>query len=144
MEAIKPVSRVSSSQIAFPLSSGKRTIHCRRYMMLSSSERQIRIRIQHLKQHQVPRAVGCVAPDPGLVAELEQEQEDENIEERLGQRGRGVVELLECLEKEAIMGEDQGRDPTNYNRRAQIFDKSSEVFQALKEQGQQQDKNCQS
>ncbi|KAK4433467.1 hypothetical protein Salat_1109000 [Sesamum alatum] len=44
----------------------------------------------------------------------------------------GVVELLECLEREAIMGEDEGREPTDYNRRAQIFDKSSRVFQALK------------
>lgn len=31
------------------------------------------------------------------------------------------------------MGEDEGRDPTDYNRRAQIFDKSSRVFQALRE-----------
>lgn len=47
--------------------------------------------------------------------------------------GRGVVELLECLEREAIMGEDQGKEPNDYNRRAQIFDRSSRVFQALKE-----------
>ncbi|GAV67781.1 LOW QUALITY PROTEIN: hypothetical protein CFOL_v3_11285, partial [Cephalotus follicularis] len=46
---------------------------------------------------------------------------------------KGVVELLECLEREAIMGEDEGKDPTDYNRRAHIFDKSSRVFQALKE-----------
>ncbi|KAI3458421.1 hypothetical protein Pfo_015084 [Paulownia fortunei] len=45
----------------------------------------------------------------------------------------GIVELLECLESEAIMGEDVGREPTDYNRRAQIFDKSSRVFQALKQ-----------
>ncbi|KAL0303987.1 UNVERIFIED_CONTAM: hypothetical protein Sradi_6266800 [Sesamum radiatum] len=45
----------------------------------------------------------------------------------------GMVELLECLEREAIMGEDEGREPTDYNRRAQIFDKSSRVFQALKQ-----------
>ncbi|KAL7253578.1 hypothetical protein ACSBR1_008001 [Camellia fascicularis] len=47
--------------------------------------------------------------------------------------GGGIVELMECLEREAIMGEDVGRDPTDYNRRAHIFDKSSRVFQALKE-----------
>lgn len=46
----------------------------------------------------------------------------------------GIVELMECLEREAIMGEDEGREPTDYNRRAQIFDKSSRVFQALKQQ----------
>nr|XP_016496983.1 PREDICTED: uncharacterized protein LOC107815849 [Nicotiana tabacum] len=45
----------------------------------------------------------------------------------------GMVELLECLEREAIMGEDEGKEPMDYNRRAQIFDKSSRVFQALKE-----------
>ena len=43
------------------------------------------------------------------------------------------LELLECLEREAIMGDDEGREPTDYNRRAQIFDKSSKVFQALKQ-----------
>lgn len=45
----------------------------------------------------------------------------------------GIAELLECLEREAIMGEDEGKEPTDYNRRAQIFHKSSRVFQALKE-----------
>ncbi|XVF00385.1 hypothetical protein REPUB_Repub03eG0281000 [Reevesia pubescens] len=91
-------------------------------------------------------AVGCVASDSGLLAELEREleaemkPEEEEEEEwmRVGRlRGRcrerkGMVELLECLETEAIMGEDQGREPADYNRRAQIFDKSSRVFQALK------------
>ncbi|XP_017431076.1 uncharacterized protein LOC108338606 [Vigna angularis] len=46
--------------------------------------------------------------------------------------GEGIAELLECLEREAIMGEDVGKDPTDYNRRAKIFDRSSQVFQALK------------
>ncbi|CAI9091901.1 OLC1v1027012C1 [Oldenlandia corymbosa var. corymbosa] len=45
----------------------------------------------------------------------------------------GIAELLECLESEAIMGDDQGKQPTDYNRRAQIFDKSSRVFQSLKQ-----------
>lgn len=54
------------------------------------------------------------------------------LRERCKER-RGMVELLECLEREAIMGDDEGRDPIDYNRRAQIFDKSSRVFQALKE-----------
>ncbi|KAL2540007.1 Uncharacterized protein Adt_00985 [Abeliophyllum distichum] len=45
----------------------------------------------------------------------------------------GVIELLECLEREAIMGEDEGKEATDYNRRAQIFDTSSRVFKALKE-----------
>ncbi|KGN50752.1 uncharacterized protein LOC105435471 [Cucumis sativus] len=55
------------------------------------------------------------------------------LEEKCGGGGKGIVELLECLEKEAIMGEDEGRDPTDYNRRAKIFSTSSEVFQALKQ-----------
>lgn len=45
----------------------------------------------------------------------------------------GFPELLECLEREAIMGEDEGKEPTDYNRRAQIFEQSSRVFQAIKE-----------
>ncbi|XP_057428882.1 uncharacterized protein LOC130722231 [Lotus japonicus] len=45
--------------------------------------------------------------------------------------GKGAVELLECLEREAIMGADIGKEPMDYNRRAQIFERSSTVFQAL-------------
>ncbi|XWS08388.1 hypothetical protein CRYUN_Cryun41cG0075600 [Craigia yunnanensis] len=92
-------------------------------------------------------AVGFVASESGLFAELERESkaekkpEEEEEEEwmrvgRLRERckeRKGMVELLECLETEAIMGDDKGREPTDYNRRAQIFDKSSRVFQALKE-----------
>ena len=58
------------------------------------------------------------------------------LRERCKER-KGMVELLECLEIEAIMGDDQGRDPTDYNRRAQIFDKSSRVFKALKQRSSQ-------
>lgn len=91
--------------------------------------------------------VGCASWS--LVRELEREleaemnsQEDEEKAATIGMarfrhkcgEGKGVVELLECLEKEAIMGEDVGKEPTDYNRRAQIFDTSSRVFQALKEQ----------
>ncbi|CAN6991799.1 unnamed protein product, partial [Brassica oleracea var. botrytis] len=35
-----------------------------------------------------------------------------------GATNGGIWELLECLEKEAIMGDDDGRDPKDYNRRA--------------------------
>lgn len=54
------------------------------------------------------------------------------LSEKCG-KSRGMVEILECLELEAIMGDDQGREPNDYNRRAQIFDRSARVFQALKE-----------
>ncbi|KAK7301054.1 hypothetical protein RJT34_11910 [Clitoria ternatea] len=83
--------------------------------------------------------VGCAKW--GMERGLEAEEEDD---EKKGKSGMGrfrhkcgerkeVVELLECLEREAIMGEDVGKEPTDYNRRAQIFDRSSQVFQALKE-----------
>lgn len=49
-----------------------------------------------------------------------------------GEGGKGVVELMERLEKEAIMGEDEGIDPADYSRRAEIFDMSSRVFRAHK------------
>ncbi|KAJ6877644.1 hypothetical protein NC651_030416 [Populus alba x Populus x berolinensis] len=66
----------------------------------------------------------------GPVTELERDMEAE-----MNREGEDdwIVELLECLEREAIMGDDEGRDPTDYNRRAQIFNKSSQVFTALKE-----------
>ncbi|KAF8009799.1 hypothetical protein BT93_J0712 [Corymbia citriodora subsp. variegata] len=73
-------------------------------------------------------------PGPGLVAEVVEEtewNEMRNWSEKC--RVQGAVELLECLEREAIMGDDEGKEPTDYSRRARIFDKSSEVFQALKE-----------
>ncbi|KAG9149764.1 hypothetical protein Leryth_021852 [Lithospermum erythrorhizon] len=75
----------------------------------------------------------------GIVPELE---DDIKLEEELigigdlkekCRESNGMVELLECLEREAIMGDDQGREATDYNKRAHIFDKSSRVFQAIKE-----------
>ncbi|CAG7891230.1 unnamed protein product, partial [Brassica rapa] len=39
---------------------------------------------------------------------------------------REVWELLECLEKEAIMGDDDGRDFKDYNRRAKILTRNRE------------------
>jgi len=80
-----------------------------------------------------------------LVRELEKELEAEMKREEGGEsvimgrykhkcgEGKGVVDMLECLEKEAIMGEDVGKDPMDYNRRAHIFYASSRIFQALKE-----------
>ncbi|XP_027364461.1 uncharacterized protein LOC113871570 [Abrus precatorius] len=73
------------------------------------------------------------------VEELEREveaemktQKDERFRHKCGEE-KGVVEMLVCLEMEAIMGEDVGKHPMDYNRRAHIFDTSSRVFQALKE-----------
>ncbi|CAK7339999.1 unnamed protein product [Dovyalis caffra] len=75
-----------------------------------------------------------------LEAEMNPEGKDDwivemgKLREKCKER-KGMVELLDCLEREAIMGDDEGREPTDYNRRAQIFDKSSQVFTALKERG---------
>lgn len=67
--------------------------------------------------------------------ELDQEDDEwAGIEERWREkcRGEGIIEVMECLEREAIMGEDHGREASDYNRRARIFDKSNRVFQVLK------------
>ncbi|XP_043698921.1 uncharacterized protein LOC122649746 [Telopea speciosissima] len=103
----------------------------------------------------LPESVALVASskrevESGLVTETGAEEEEAEINseewEKLGyevyEEGRGdkrcgekkgIVEVMECLEEEAILGSDQGREPTDYNRRARIFDKSSRVFQALKQ-----------
>ncbi|KAK3230366.1 hypothetical protein Dsin_002247 [Dipteronia sinensis] len=69
---------------------------------------------------------------------MESEAEEEwikigNLREKCKDQSKEMVELLECLETEAIMGDDEGKEPIDYNRRAHIFDKSSKVFQALKD-----------
>ncbi|KAB2596409.1 hypothetical protein D8674_031859 [Pyrus ussuriensis x Pyrus communis] len=103
-----------------------------------------------LRQESLDRkkpAVAARCGDEGCSAEVESELEaelraEEGAEwmregrwsEKCGDRG--MVELLECLEREAIMGEDEGKEPDDYNRRAQIFYKSSRVFQALKKRSQ--------
>ncbi|KAG2310168.1 hypothetical protein Bca52824_021725 [Brassica carinata] len=82
----------------------------------------------------------CVASGSSYAAAMEPiapEEEDELTQRRGicgGEANRGVWELLECLEKEAIMGDDDGRDPKDYNRRAKIFDKSSKIFKNAKEE----------
>ncbi|CAH8270118.1 unnamed protein product [Arabidopsis lyrata] len=88
-------------------------------------------------------AARCVASGSGYAAAMEPitPEEEEELTQRRGicggEANRGVWELLECLEKEAIMGDDDGRDPTDYNRRAKIFDKSSKIFKNSKEQRDQ-------
>ncbi|KAK1388403.1 Cobyrinic acid A,C-diamide synthase [Heracleum sosnowskyi] len=82
--------------------------------------------------------MGCAKNgDTSLVemeAKIKSEQNlDFNIEGKC--RGKsGIVELMECLESEAITGEDEGKEARDYNRRARIFDKSAQVFRALKEE----------
>lgn len=108
---------------------------------------QVRSRIeQYWPVRQLVKVVKCAKGkgDSVPVPELDRKLGDVIITEEelmgLGRLGdkckettRGIVELLECLEREAIMGEDEGKEPIDYNRRARLFDKSSRVFQALKE-----------
>lgn len=65
--------------------------------------------------------------------EPKEEEELRKMVPEMDCKESGAVEVIESLEREAIMGKDEGRDPCDYNRRALIFDKSSRVFQALKE-----------
>lgn len=72
----------------------------------------------------------CMGQGGGSVSEVERELASQGEEmgrwtEKCG--GQGVAELLECLEREAIMGEDEGKEPCDYSRRARIFDWSSRV-----------------
>ncbi|KAF7147147.1 hypothetical protein RHSIM_Rhsim03G0153400 [Rhododendron simsii] len=96
-------------------------------------------------------AIGCAkGGGPATHGERELEEEMKSISGEIdgiggrwrekcegGGGGGGIGELMECLEREAIAGEDEGREPNDYNRRAIIFDKSSRVFQALKEKDAQ-------
>ncbi|ERN04197.1 hypothetical protein AMTR_s00077p00115650 [Amborella trichopoda] len=65
----------------------------------------------------------------GVESVLEREEGEES---EMGVE-RENVEILESLEEEAIMGEDKGRTPSDYNRRAHLFDRSSNAFRALKQ-----------
>ncbi|KAJ0102700.1 hypothetical protein Patl1_06781 [Pistacia atlantica] len=92
-----------------------------------------------LRQKQQQWKNGCVAlgsDNKGEIDVMKVEEEEwlkiGRLRDKCKER-KGMVELLECLETEAIMGDDEGKEPTDYNRRAQIFDKSSRVFQALKD-----------
>ncbi|CAH8324456.1 unnamed protein product [Eruca vesicaria subsp. sativa] len=85
-------------------------------------------------------AARCMASGPGYAEAMEpiKPEEEEELTRRRGICGgevnRGVGEVLEYLEKEAIMGDDDGRDPKDYSRRANIFEKSSKIFKNVKEQ----------
>ncbi|XP_029120344.1 uncharacterized protein [Elaeis guineensis] len=76
-------------------------------------------------------------PDSG--ASKDRIQEEYPGAEKEGEDGARVrkEEELEVLEEEAIAGRDEGRAPTDYDRRAHIFSESSRVFQALKDRNGQ-------
>ncbi|GMI80260.1 hypothetical protein like AT5G05220 [Hibiscus trionum] len=88
------------------------------------------------KQRSGGAAAKCSGWDTGFLRELEREGGEEWKRVEKCKERKGMVELLECLEREAILGDDHGRDPTDYNRRALIFHHSSRVFQALKQSQQ--------
>ncbi|KAE8808809.1 hypothetical protein D1007_14554 [Hordeum vulgare] len=66
---------------------------------------------------------------------VEARKEDGPLPQELVQEEDKVLapEQLELLEDEAMAGKDEGRSPTDYGRRAHIFQESSRVFRALKE-----------
>lgn len=71
------------------------------------------------------RATEPVGEREGVWPAVEQEDQEE----------AGLApEELEVLEEAAIAGVDEGRRPTDYDRRAHIFEESSRVFRELKHQ----------
>ena len=60
--------------------------------------------------------------DGAVLQEVAKDKEDAGL----------APEELELLEDEAMGGEDEGRSPRDYDRRAHIFEESARVFQALK------------
>ncbi|CAM0873057.1 unnamed protein product [Alopecurus aequalis] len=94
----------------------------------------------------VPRALasgrfGCRArPTTALRAQcgagaepLEARKDGSVVSEGVQEDAGLAPEQMELLEDEAMSGEDEGRSPTDYDRRAHIFEESSRVFRALKE-----------
>ncbi|KAE8709017.1 putative transcription elongation factor s-II [Hibiscus syriacus] len=82
-------------------------------------------------------AVRCMAMDSQWSDEMRPEEEEEewirvgSLRDKCKEK-KGMVEVMECLENETIMGDDHGREAGDYHRRAQLFDMSSRVFQSLK------------
>ncbi|KAL5128897.1 hypothetical protein HKD37_14G041051 [Glycine soja] len=123
--------RTSSNDLESPVTMLER---CHVYTLITVLMRGQR---QKKKNNNGFVVVGCAKWD--LEADMKPQEDEEKgrsgmatFRHKCGER-KGVVELLECLEREAIMGEDVGKEPSDYNRRAQIFDRSSQVFQALKQ-----------
>ncbi|KAL7611744.1 hypothetical protein Lser_V15G09116 [Lactuca serriola] len=63
--------------------------------------------------------------------EMSDDKWDRAVEE--SKEDDDVNEEVELMEMEAIMGEDDGKEPMDYKRRAGIFYKSSQMFQAIKD-----------
>ncbi|KAL9673584.1 hypothetical protein QQ045_029845 [Rhodiola kirilowii] len=110
--------------------------HCNRDRLSSSLIKAVAVVPVRRQEPLRLRAVTDCRPE---LLEMEEWREMLKWGDKCGGSSSGVVELLECLEREAIMGEDEGREPVDYNRRAQIFDKSARVFQALKHQADDDD-----
>ncbi|KAK1285911.1 hypothetical protein QJS10_CPB20g00084 [Acorus calamus] len=78
-----------------------------------------RLRVTSSKpDHEPPLDPGRPIPDPPLDDEVGLVEE---------------AEVLEGMEEEAMAGDDVGRGPGDYDRRAHLFDESSRVFRTLKE-----------
>uniref|UniRef100_A0A1D1YDB5 Protein bicaudal C 1-A n=1 Tax=Anthurium amnicola TaxID=1678845 RepID=A0A1D1YDB5_9ARAE len=68
-------------------------------------------------------------PSPGSSSDPDEEPEGE--EEGVSE---DLADELECLEEAAIAGTGEGREPGDYDRRAHLFDQSSRVFRALRDE----------
>ncbi|KAI3519655.1 hypothetical protein L1887_08870 [Cichorium endivia] len=96
----------------------------------ASGYRRLKLR-QRLRWQKVECGGGnrMMRPESKRKEEISEEKWDDMVEENK-EDGNEQVELMEM---EAIMGEDDGKEPMDYKRRAGIFYKSSEMFQAIKD-----------
>ncbi|CAL4930846.1 unnamed protein product [Urochloa decumbens] len=84
------------------------------------------------------RATGCGGGRMTEPVEAREDTVDAEAEEEAGVLAAEELEVLEeaeeleVLEEAAIAGADEGRRPTDYDRRAHIFEESSRVFRDLK------------
>ncbi|XP_061356057.1 uncharacterized protein LOC133300512 [Gastrolobium bilobum] len=160
-QTVKGSSCLANTHMSLPLSNASHPlVPCQSRVPCNVNAGKVRNMVFKVNIHSWPNHASCLVQQRKgngfvnmgcaswcSVAELERELEAEmnthQDEEKASigmarfrhkcEEGNGVVELLECLEREAIMGEDVGKEPKDYNRRARIFDRSSRVFQALKE-----------
>lgn len=94
--------------------------------------------IGRLGSRQKPRITGIRSANPARPEPDRVRREPDSGADPIAEAEEVVVEeelaeKLEGLEEEVMAGTDEGREPTDYDRRAQIFSESSRVFRALKE-----------
>ncbi|KAJ0471017.1 hypothetical protein HanRHA438_Chr14g0679461 [Helianthus annuus] len=91
------------------------------------------LKLRQRLQWQKLVVVQCGGGDRPEVKLQKDEKKREDSDEMELDNVEDVNEKVELMEMEAIMGKDDGREAMDYKRRAGIFYKSSEVFQANKD-----------